>query len=897
MISAKTPLLSRALLALVAAMLMCWSVIGAAPVATAAPGIDVGATQVTGTPDFDATDGQGYDSSGTNEIIRVNDVITYSVRVTTREASSDGVTITTTLPKGYQISTLPAFCDTAKSQLTPAPTAPTMPITTASWESLPQQTVSCVTTSVIPQDTAASYEFPVHVRSELLNGARNTVTWTAATSIGSGTATPLASTVSSGPRWDLSINGLQPENRQFIQGQPSSCSPWDPSVGCFNHLYPISLLAANSGKGAAPISGPITFTVEAQPTDLYRSAAAQGATWDAATIDKYAPHNPIVEGTQTGAGSAFCGVSNRYQNPGSKLGATTTAVRDSGAITCAQAGGRGNDYEVTIQNADTSLYTFPTVVNGTQNPDGSTNNTNRGYAVAVSGSFGLVIPGAVIRDFGETLTTTLEMPYRVEYTKLNYTTFEGVRVVDGETPGAPTSDVAWNSYLELTTTDSNPFNSLVIPNYPGTVETAFVGVPKTANNTPADIFSNGYPAWEGLPEDNTIRSGDASVSDAQTVIYNTRVIGDSPPGGRYATAAYCTSWSTKDFTLAPGNHPAGTLDENNFASTGRAVWYAGSNSLFKPSAATAGSGYSLAPDGSYMLVEGKDYWVEYSNTQQAGPGSASECGSGTWYTSLDAVPGGATAVNGVRVFVNVPWSLTFNVNTHSFAIALKSTTGNHQLGDVLPVYSAWTAQYYTTPADRPADHHTVLTNPGNVWHHSDYDPATHGTRPTGRLGDRLIHAPSYARVDLDFKGKKDAEFTLAPQVLTNGDPLQVRLQPRLENAGEATQPQQRVVVEACLPNYVDYVGSTQNDKAIQPDTVALVSPRDATLVCEPGGRYVRFDLGLVTPDTPIDPIVVNTNVRTTAATGFYPAKAKITASNDVSAPLQVTNTPNWREAS
>lgn len=55
------------------------------------------------TPQFDADDAPGNDSSATNGVVRVNDTVTYKVNYGVKTSSVDNLTLRLTLPAGMEI--------------------------------------------------------------------------------------------------------------------------------------------------------------------------------------------------------------------------------------------------------------------------------------------------------------------------------------------------------------------------------------------------------------------------------------------------------------------------------------------------------------------------------------------------------------------------------------------------------------------------------------------------------------------------------------------------------------------------------------------------------------------------------------------------------------------------
>jgi len=129
------------------ALALCGTVLFSGMVAVpayAAPTLEISLRQTTGSAPFDAADGAGRDSSPTDEVVRTNDTVTYTVGVHFGgEEDHAQPTIELTLPRGEELVRLPPFC-LSGSDVTPATLpAPAMPLTLESHLALPRQTIRC----------------------------------------------------------------------------------------------------------------------------------------------------------------------------------------------------------------------------------------------------------------------------------------------------------------------------------------------------------------------------------------------------------------------------------------------------------------------------------------------------------------------------------------------------------------------------------------------------------------------------------------------------------------------------------------------------------------------------------------------------------------------------------
>ena len=252
------------------------------PAANAADGLRIGMTAQTGTPAFDQTDGDGFDSSADNMVIRTNDIVTYRVNVAATPATAGDGTLTLTLPVGQEFRTVPAWCnDPANPAVdatpTPAMSAPVTPLTATSWQSLPQQTLTCAIGDV-PAASALFFEIPAYQRPEVPN---DTVLPTAVATIATTTApTPtvttedLAMTVSAGPRWDLSKNGMNLQENSFVMSPSPSTCEFDPTQSCMDLMFPLLISGAGGAKGHASHGRPVATRADLAPSRRGRRGRA-----------------------------------------------------------------------------------------------------------------------------------------------------------------------------------------------------------------------------------------------------------------------------------------------------------------------------------------------------------------------------------------------------------------------------------------------------------------------------------------------------------------------------------------------------------------------------------------------------------------------------------------------
>ena len=259
----------------------------------------VSVRQETGTPGWDGVSDitQGMDASATDNVIRVNDYITYWVEVGT-SSTTQSTTIELSLPQGYEVlpagttalNALPPTCGAGSSVTSPS--APPGPgLTATSYQSLTSQTVTCVTAGQ-GADSLVSYPIIAKVRSELppggVDGGATGAVATATVTTDAGLETEQVVTdvtspesfVASAPRWNLTTTGVNVTpgtgfNSPLQLGCPSPGtgtppSPFTAASPCTYIRYFYSLHAENGGKGAMPLTdNGVRFTWDLSPEAVY----------------------------------------------------------------------------------------------------------------------------------------------------------------------------------------------------------------------------------------------------------------------------------------------------------------------------------------------------------------------------------------------------------------------------------------------------------------------------------------------------------------------------------------------------------------------------------------------------------------------------------------------------
>lgn len=822
---------------------------GAAP-AFAAPGdgtLNVTLAQQTGTPDFDADDAPGNDSSADNDIVRTNDTVTYTASIRYEGEDQTNPAITFTLPQGEELVQLPPFCLTGSS-VTPASLgAPVIPVTTTSYQSLPTQTVVCVVADQT-QGTALDYDFVSKVRPEVPNGTALTPVTASATS--DQVTTPavsneVAHTVSAEADFDVSKRATAvAENAGPYNQDPGvqECE-FDTSRFCRTIYYPLTVDTASGGKGITSLASPITLTDNLTPTAFFGATAwAQAiatAGSEAAATAAYAPRLSECRDVQT----MYTGLP--YSRNGGQHGVT-----DSGAIDCQQPGGTGTPVNITITGADTTAYHVPTTIFGT----GAAIDADTGYVIAYE--IKLQIPVDAIRDLG-------------------------VVGADGITKTLPTE----NTYENVVMTDiaGNPNTGEVVENNNRTAvlsmrateggagegfDKYFSSPIGRAGNTPIWPFSiqQGF-LYEGPPGSGTARDGNTVVLPGQPVLSNLQFgsWNGVPQSGTEFSRTYvgCDVWDDAQLGLTPGNY-AGTSDATNLRpSNGDAAWI----SYFRNGIGTA-----------QPLSDLRNLKIEYSSGP-FGAGVGSDCTTGTWYDSPAAVPGAVLDAEGVysgvnRVRVSFSSDYTGNADTFSVNLAIGQTVRD-DAGDVGDKIGNWGSRKWV---EGLTDMNGVITDP-KAYDVSTYDPETHESS----WGDRLTIGGVTARINKFVKNPETGEFTdtAVPQY-TAGSQVDYRLNPTLSAdvpAGVTAQ----AVVEDCLPLYQQFVSSVRgNGDPITPVLVQSGAPGDSELTCPAGQTYIKWDLGDLVVNSTIDPIIYTVDILQTARNDVYTNTTLISSPQDPS---------------
>ncbi|WP_300683637.1 SpaA isopeptide-forming pilin-related protein [Nocardioides sp.] len=807
--------------------MMMWG----APAHAAGEALTVTLSQTTGTAPFDttagATDTNGLDLNDSNDVVRTNDTVTYNVGVRYEGGAQTNPTITFTLPRGEELTSLPAWCKSGSSVTPASLPAPTVPVTATSWTTLPQQTVVCIVAGET-QGTSRNYPFISKVRPEVPN---NTVLGPVSANVTSDQVTAAVTTptvqhtVSSAPRVDLSKRLASTSNTSGPVGTGWSVCSFDKTQSCLLQTYPITMSVPSGGKGGAPLASPITFTDDLSPDVFYGPGTTSSAAWTAAGANattKYAPRF-----TECGGG--------QYMFPWALPNATMTvagattdnSVRNSGTMKCTQSA-PGQPVSITVTGTDTTAYTVPST-------DHNGNALDASLGLIISLYIRVEVPLQAVKDLGIDDGGTWALNTHNNLTNLNATSVTGQPAIE--------TDPA-NNRRDL--------NIRAERGGPGGITKAFVGITGKPGNTPASSFSPN-PEFEGLPGAGTWRDGNTVAVKGQTVLsavtYTRHGI---PPNGDDSflnTVEVCDTWDSTKLQLPETfTFTGATSTLIQRPSNGNPVWA------------------SYWGDGTPITSQTpRNMKVQYGYVATPGNGASSDCtNSGStavaWADSPADVPG-ATLVDGSWQGINrVRMSFTdiapratdyFQFN---MAVALK-VVSTDAVGTILPNWASFAALPKITTLD------DVVSNAATQKSNSGYNAST---TTGGTQGDRLILGKVSARLKKSVQNKTTGAWVSSGASYTAGDTVTYRLAPSIVadvDAGLFSQ----VYVEDCLPVDEVFVSSHRaSGAAITPILVQSGAPAGSEITCPAGRTYIKWDLGMNEIGKTIDPVLYDAELLDTA---------------------------------
>ncbi len=819
--------------------------------ASAAPGPDnvtVTMSQVDGVAPFDASAGPGADTDATNNVVRTNDLMTYNVEVGLGSATEVDAVVTIQLARGTQAEPLPPFC-LSGSTLNPASLPdPEVPTTISSWTTLPVQSITCLVGSRTG-GSVVTYPFRVKVRPEVPNGTATDPVSAKFSSadiplVSAVTSGPVAAVISARARFDLSKNTTSDiENSGHVYFERRPCS-FDSASQCGWTHQPIVITTPGGTRGSTPLLGPITWTDHLEPESLYPPGTTTSAAWLGAGANALASFGARM----TGCGDSPDGRLT-YSLPASSINGTTSAlnaVRNSGSWTCTQSG-PGAPVSISVAGADTTVYTSPRFAAA---PTGQAIPTDRGYVI--TGWIDYEIPNSVVSELGVQLSPgqwTLKLDNK-------FTDFAPIGI-DGA-PNDPAANAAFN--------DHRVFDNVLKVN--GQFDTFFTGVPGTADNTAPSIYSPDWSIKEGPTGSTGLRSGNGVLVAGQRLLSVMTFGNRSAAGMGDLSFLGCNAWDNAKLALAAGSYPVSSAVAGGglhaFPSAGQPVWLSAYNNR------TVSGSFDQNPSALGFVVE-------YGAGTLGGMGSASTClatdSPAGWFTDPSMVPGNDvtlsatgvyTAVNRVRVRLQLPSGgvasdIVFAWVSVGLAVrpapvgqhltvngSFRMLPGSQAIGDLVESSAAESIE-------------------------SSFDPAT----LTGWFGDRLRVGTAIGRIQKEVRDPGTGLWTTSTPTVSGGDTINYRLTP-VVFSGAASPLPSALIVEDCLPADAQLLTSSPTHQL-----ATTTAPPGATLICDAGQTYVRWDFGDVAVNAPVTPIMYSVRIAPTA-TGQRQSAALITATGDPS---------------
>jgi uncharacterized repeat protein (TIGR01451 family) len=301
--------------------------------------------QSSGTASFDADDTAGNDSSETNNIVRTQDLITYSWKYAVNNGNATNVVLKATVPANVSV-TMPAVCNSATSQIVTNPTTGDQSIDCALGTLVSGSSGSIdLKARVLGRERAPTNKF-------VANGDVTKATGSLVGSQITTSVTPVTTallTISAKPKADLI------KDSAYLEGAALG------SDGVTQGLvvrYPITVVISGGGKGGEALLGDLKFTDQlflrnADGTDGPAIAGAQLYSW-----------RPSGTGCNLMGGDAYSyyggypnGKINSSYYP--SYGEPAWSTADSGTWNCTQSG-PGQPIQFTISGADTTGNHGPT---------------------------------------------------------------------------------------------------------------------------------------------------------------------------------------------------------------------------------------------------------------------------------------------------------------------------------------------------------------------------------------------------------------------------------------------------------------------------------------------------------------------------------------------------------
>ena len=793
---------------------------GAAPaVAADDASLAVTISQQTGTEPFQDNDEPGNDSGPSNDIVRTNDTVTYNLGVRYEGADQTAPTVRFTVPRGQELVSLPPFCVDGSSVTPESIPGPAVPLTGTSWESLPQQDVTCVLDGEA-MGTSLNYPFITQVRSEVPHG---TVMDEIIFEVSSDQVTepvasePLRQTVSAQARFDLSKQDAFSPGAGLCIGHGRDGEP------CQQMSYGFTLTVPTGGKGASPLADGLSFVENIHPESYFgadvwaRMVTAAGS--EAAAKAAYAP---VITSCGAVSGGFASGL------PFSKVGNETNSVRNSGDVQCAAGtSAPGEPVTVTIEGADTSAHTVPTTT-GT----GAAIAADKAYVI--TGILVMTFPQRAVLEFGREVA---EGDFRLD----THNAYENVTMTDLN--GQPVIDDESNNSRDY---------QVIVRRNTGDISKGFVGIDGATGNTPASQFGAG----EGPPGSSRYRDGSTQVMAGQAVMSRMSVGGNGVQGSgtQYSwSSVACDVWDADRLALAA--HPDWVRER--VASNGAPAF------VLNPPAAV------------------KNVKIEYSSGP-AGPGVLADCSTGTWSEDPNDIVSpttdefGRTTWNGInRVRVSYTTEFPAGVGAGAgFNVAIGQVVRDSD--DSSPIGN-WASR---VTADGVLTTGEVFANDAKRAILPTYDPDTHLGSSGDRLliGEAIVRVDKKVQNPTTHEYIDGA----VPQY-TAGATVNYQLRPTLTAPIVVQGNTAQVVIEECLPRYQVFGSSTQGGQAIEPELIAMGAPEGSELDCAGDRQYVRWNLGEKPVGQVIEPIILGAEILSVARNGVYTNDVLVSSPSDASA--------------
>lgn len=777
--------------------------------------------QSDGTRDWD-----DLDSGPDNGVVRTNDLLTYTVSVWSKGGHTAGW-FTLKLPKGAVLETIPGICGPG-STLTPPPGEPAVPLTSTSWQSLPQQTLVCQVGA--QGDSVNKYPITAKVRPEVPKGTVLEAQAQIECSTGGNHFTKrLEAEVVSEPRYDISKNSFVPlpedgsdANNGPINFDNSRLFPcsFDASITCTNVMYLLWVSTPKGGKGVSPATE-LSFIEDLSPESFYGDPDIRNhPNWD----DSFRPRLTV-----SGMGRTMNGVLGR-----SFPGQREKGVRYSGTPELNPAAGADpgdGRYTLRFTDADLSAWTVPTTNDwGQPIPDTGGGVINLEMLVEIPRE-ALFALGTANQNGSSTLRVTNK-----------YTDFQ-VTDIAGQ-PNAPGADSPRNNtrVADLTAARGQGDRGF---------SKSFIGIPTVTQNS-LDVNLSPHTPWQ-----RPYVIGENELVGSRLTIARTRALEAAKPN---MTALTCDYWDPAQFTIEPGNY--GPLHS---PSNGEAVW-------------------NMQRDQNAADLRKVQYGVHSFTPDPALPGGLglgalmpSNCEDArvAWYDSLDQVPGGRSAVGAVRAQV----MLTPNARGDAYAyigIALRSTSAPREENTIMPNYAGYRFSFHTAAEEPSWTEALAMPSLGNGRQAINGDPSEYiANAHTGTYGDRVVSGSLYAFITKQVRNRAGA-YVNTVESFAGGQTAGFRLTPILFSVA-GSMLSDRVVVEDCIPAGFTLESSNH--------AYSLSRPSTATLACAAGETYVSWDLGarMVIGQSSLPPIDYEVSISTLIEPGVHRNTARVIAQGDPAA--------------